>query len=74
MEKDHRGTIVGASFSVADIQQACLDLLERSERCARSTIDALGATLRGCAAPEPTKPKFAVIAAAVAVPRKRRRL
>jgi hypothetical protein len=33
VEKNHRRTIGGAGFSVANIQKAGIDLLERPKRC-----------------------------------------
>jgi hypothetical protein len=35
VEQDHRGTIGGTGFRVSNIEEACIDLLQRTERWVR---------------------------------------
>ena len=39
VNKQNNGTIGRAGFRISDIEHACLDLLERCERCMSSSLD-----------------------------------
>jgi hypothetical protein len=68
-ENDH-GTIGGAGFGVADIEDGGIDLLQRPERGVRSR---LGRGIAGLRAGEPSVTSSAPVSATAAAPNKRRR-
>ena len=61
MQKNDRRAIGGTGFGVGDIQDAGIDLLQRTERRVRSRLDCrhLALRLAGCAVAEPIMPSCA---------------